>query len=266
MDKELNFVTKYYRHGSLDIKKAYRATLDKAGRQRRTNLRWIAVAAVVALLIVGGGLVMHYKSVSSVTTFVTENNNRYIALDDGAHVILAPHSSLSYEDDCRRVEMTGKVYFDIRHDENHPFVISDDDYVIRDIGTRLVVDEKQMGEGQKSTKVYVLDGSVCLLSSHSSKGVIVDKDELYQIGTGATRPVMVSSRISSNDMAVWATHEFHFVYAPLSVVLTDLSEYYHVSLSCKETNKHLTADFQATSLDSIKSMIEETLGVEIKQK
>lgn len=265
MDKELNFVTKYYRHGGLDIRRAFRTTLSKAGRRQKIDIRWIAIAAVAAVLIVGGAItVLHRSPAQHEMVIMAGARNRNVTLADGTRVTLAPHSSLTYDDDCREVELTGKAYFDIHHDNSHPFVLHDEDYVIRDIGTKLVVDEKQLGGDRKTTRVYVIEGSVSLMATRGTKGVIVDKAEMYQIGTDATKPNKVNSR-SANDMTVWATHEFHFDDTPLPVVLSDLSDYYHVNLSCPDSgNKRLTADFRATSLDSIKSMIEETLNVRIR--
>lgn len=45
MNKELDFVARYYRKGTLDVGKAYRRTLEKAGR-RSSVRQWIAVGSV----------------------------------------------------------------------------------------------------------------------------------------------------------------------------------------------------------------------------
>ncbi len=267
MDKEQKFVTKYYRHGRLDLKKAYRATLDKIGRKPRLDVRWIAAAAVIVILLVGGAITLHRSLTTAGMVLTAGNQNREVVLADGTRITLAPHSTIAYDDDCREVELTGKAYFEIHHDDSHPFIIHDADYIIRDIGTKLVVDEKQMSEGQKTTCVYVVDGSVSLTAAQSSNGVIVAKNEMYQISSGAVKPTKTVRGLTANDMTAWATHTFHFDNTPLPQVLSDLSGYYHVNLSCTAAEgKRLTADFRTNSLDSIKNMIEETLNVKIKQK
>lgn len=267
MTKELRFVTKYYRQGSLDIRSAYRATLAKAGRSPSASIRWVAIAAAVAVLVVAGAVALFYSRQATITTILTANESRVVRLADGTSITLAPHSSVSYDEkDCRSIELSGKAYLNIHHDDAHPFVITDDDYVIRDIGTQLVVDEKTLTDGQKTTSVYVIEGSVSLMANGGSKGAIVDKGDMYQIGSGTMKPRRISKVPTENAVAAWATHEFHFSDTPLPTVLSDLSDYYGVILTCPNGgNKRLTADFHADSLTTIINLIEETLNVKIKQ-
>ena len=56
---------------------------------------------------------------------------------------------------------------------------------------------------------------------------------------------------------------FHFDDTPLPEVLDHLGKWYGVKLKATDTDKHLTGDFAADSLDTIINMIEEVLDVEI---
>lgn len=270
-NKSLDFVARYYRHGALDISKAYRKTLAKAcGSQKpqssilKPQIRWVAAAAI-AMLLVAGAIVLFRPSV---TTLAAIGTNKTFVLQDGTVVTLAPHSTLSYKGDCREVELTGKAYLNIHHDAGHPFMIKDKSYVIKDIGTRLMVDEaasrqpSRTGE-EAAVSVYVDEGSVSFASTSKRYANIV----LHK-GQGATingngQPKRMAQ--PSQNITTWATHEFHFAGTPLPEVLRDLSAYYGVSLSCQSADgKRLTADFHADSLQTIVSMIEETLDVKIK--
>lgn len=71
--------------------------------------------------------------------------------------------------------------------------------------------------------------------------------------------------IDDNSMA-WATGRFHFDNTPLPEVLHQLSANFHVALSCSDTQKRLSGDFEATQLDSILPIIEQTLDVTITRK
>lgn len=270
-NKSLDFVARYYRHGALDISKAYRKTLAKAyGSHKpqfsilKPQIRW-AVAAVVAALLIGGGILLFRPSVTMLTAADTA---RTFTLQDGTVVTLAPHSTLSYKGDCREVELSGKAYLNIHHDAGHPFMIKDKSYVIKDIGTRLMVDEaashqpSRTGE-EDAVSVYVEEGSVSFASTSKHAANIV----LHK-GQGATfngdgQPKLMAQ--PSRNMTAWATHEFHFDDTPLPEVLRDLSAYYGVSLSCQSADgKRLTADFHADSLQTIVNMVEETFDVKIK--
>ena len=59
------------------------------------------------------------------------------------------------------------------------------------------------------------------------------------------------------------TASFHFDDTPLPDVLAELSKWYGEELKADNSEKHLTGDFAADSLDAIINMIEEVLDVEI---
>ena len=263
-NKSLDFVARYYRHGALDVKSAYRKTLEKAIPGLLRPSPWkkvgvkLAVAAAIAVLLIGGGILLFRPSV---TTLASADANRIVTLGDGTVVTLAPHSALSYRGNCREVELSGKAYLNIRHDPERPFTVKDADYVIKDIGTRLLVDETSEGV----TTVYVEEGCVALSSPRrQSGGIVLRKGEGASVtGSGELKRMAKASQ----NVTAWAIHEFHFDDTPLHEVLRDLSACYNVSLICPAADgKRLTADFHADSLRNIVDMIEETLGVEINTK
>jgi transmembrane sensor len=174
-------------------------------------------------------------------------------------VILAPHASLSYRGtNSRTVEVSGKVYLEIRHDARNPFTIRDSSYVINDIGTRLLVDETV-----EKTTVYVAQGAVYFASSRDAgRGVVVRKGVAAILKKNSSNPELTNT-VSPNSVT-WATHQFHFYNTPLREVLVDLSDYYHVALSCPHKDIRLTGDFQTEKLDSIIGMIEQSLNVKIR--
>ncbi len=254
-NRNLDFVARHYRRGALNLKSAYQATLAKAGRrQSSTRLVGWAVAAVVAALVIGGAAVLLSPDT---TTIAATYTMRTVSLADGTVVVLAPHSSLSYKGDCRKVELEGKAFLAIHHDRRHPFTISDDRYKISDLGTRLLVDETG---GQ--TKVYVEEGSVALSSAAGQQSMILGASEGAVVdSTGQLKPMPTASP----NVTTWATRQFRFSATPLRQVLSDLSDYYGVELSCADAGgKRLTATFRADNLADIVSMIEETLNVTIK--
>ncbi len=286
-NKSLDFVARYYRHGALDIKSAYHAALQKArgtklnAQNSKLKAQWLAAAAI-AVLLVGGALLFFSPSFGGggERLFASADSIRTFTLQDGTVVTLAPHSTLSYKGDCREVELTGKAYLNIHHDASHPFTIKDENYIIKDIGTRLMVDEASpqpspIGEGD-AVSVYVEEGSVSFASTNKHSANIVLHKGQGAAMTGNGQPKRIAN--VSQNMTAWATREFHFDNTPLPDVLHDLSAYYGVRLVLDDSGinqssnlkpqisklKRLTADFHADSLQTIVNMIEETLDVEIK--
>ncbi|MDO5526782.1 MAG: FecR domain-containing protein [Prevotella sp.] len=181
---------------------------------------------------------------------------------------LAPHSSLTYSgDDCRNVEMQGKIYFEVRHDEEHPFDVRGGAAHVRVLGTQFEVDDRASSASQSapSASVFVTGGRVLFAALHrDSEGVILGKGMKAVLPRGAALPVL-SEDADINEVA-WATHKIHFSDAPMNEVLRVLGEYYGMRLTASDMSKRLTGDFDARNRQQVIQVIEETLGIEIKEK
>lgn len=255
--RERRFVLAHYRPGGLDADRAFAQFRRATGYTRPYAMwRWVAVAASLLALLAVGAMVWWHEPT---TEYLAQDSNREVRLPDGTQVVLAPRSALRYRgDDCRKVEITGKALLRIRHDEAHPFVIVDDNYVVHDIGTTLMVDESLGG-----TTVYVEEGVVSFASVEApQQQVTLRGGEGARLGEGSRAPVRMHR---SGSMTTWATGMFHYEDAPLGDVLRDLSAYYGVRLTCDDAQRRLTGDFAAESLDDIIDMIQHTLNVRISK-
>ena len=278
--KEYNvkFVSRYYREGRLNVDKAYRKAIHKSGlteaaAEQETARHWkwskktyraygfgaMAVAAAVICFI----FVLQPKGKSNLTTLIAYDNIAEYTLKDDTKVVLAPHSTLSYaESNCREVKIAGKVYFDIRHDEARPFRIKGSGFVINDLGTKLQVSSSTDENNMTVTDVIVSEGEVSFSrDGNSERTVNVRAGQAARLNSGAEQPEII---VAASNKMTWATHKFHFNNAPLSEVLSDLSDYYEVSLHCNDMNHSLTADLNADSLDIIISIINETFDIDIQ--
>lgn len=256
-EKNLRYVVRYFKPGALDPDRAFSRFCQRTGYHvRRFSLRRVAVAAV-ALLLTGLGIM--YVLRPQTTMLVAANHQRTFVLSDGTEVILAPHASLSYKGDyARSVSISGKAYLKIKHDSSHPFIIQGANYLIRDIGTQL-----EIRAGEDSTDVFVAEGSVYFASSRQKEqGIELTEGDRGFLKSGSGRPFRRAK--PSPNRIVWVTHQFHFQDTALPYVLADLSDYYHVRLTCASKDKRLTGDFDADSLETIVRLIEKTLDVKIQ--
>lgn len=253
----MKYVIHYYKEGRLDTRKALGKVRSRVGLQPRRParyLRWAAIAASVVLLV---GIGLYTLLAPSTVTLEAEAAPQVYHLNDGTVITLAPHSSISYTDDCRHVQLTGKAFFDIHHDSANPFTISDDRYTIRDIGTRLQVEETGT-----MTRLTVVEGAASFGSTRGGAAVVALRAGMSAVlGDGDSTPRMESH--TDVNTTAWATHQFHFDDTPLAEVLSTLSSYYHVRLTASATSKRLTADFDADSLDDIINLVNQTLNVSI---
>lgn len=262
--RETDFVLRYFAAGRLNTAKALQQVKLRAGiaasapSRLRLRRRWAAVAAGIAVLIAFGAYML---SAASTVTLHTADAQQAFTLPDGTRVTLAPHSSLTYSGgDCRNVEMQGKIYFQVKHDEAHPFDVRGGAAHVRVLGTQFEVDERCA-----SASVFVTGGRVLFAALHrDSGGVILGKGMKAVLPRGAARPVL-SEDADINEVA-WATHRIHFADAPMDEVLRVLGEYYGMRLTASDMSKRLTGDFDARNRQQVISVIEETLGIEITEK
>ena len=264
---EQDFVLKYFQPGKLDTRKALQKVKARVGiadeevsyaatvSLRMRRIRWIAVAAsILVLFTIGAYTLLQPKTV----TLSAESEVVAYHLPDGTKVSLMPHSSLSYqEDDCRKVEMKGCIYYQVKHDEQHPFDVVGEHGHVRVLGTQFMVDERT-----DAPEVMVTSGKVLFTARSSAEGVFLTKGKRARLQNGAAQPELLAD-YDINDVA-WATHRLHFNNTPLSEVLKDLSELSGVRYTASDENKRLTGDFDADSIPQVIQVIEETLGVQIR--
>lgn len=229
-------------------------SISKSSRTRR--LRWMAIAASLLVLLAVGAYTLLMPR-----TIVMKTEGQVMAYDlpDGTHVTLSPYSSLSYqEDDCRKVEMKGCVYYQVKHDERHPFDVVGEHGHVRVLGTQFLVDERT-----NAPEVMVTSGKVLFTARSAQKGVFLTKGKKACLSQGADVPHLLPD-YDVNDVA-WATHRLHFDDTPLTEVLENLSKLSGVQYTASDESKRLTGDFDTDSIPQVIQIIEETLGVTIRK-
>lgn len=258
MTKKLRFVLKYYKTGTLDTKKALKEVKRRAGiRPQRVSWKWVGIAATLLAFIATGT----YYSMRLSTTVITSGDDLLnYTLPDSTHITLSPHSTLSYQgNNCRKVNMTGKIYFQVRHDELHPFDIHGKICHVRVLGTQF-----EVAENDSFSEVFVTNGKVLFSSLFQDKGLILTEGMKARLTKGEMKPVKTGT--GDANRVAWATHQFHFENTPLKDVLACLSDYYHVQLTSNDPDKRLSGDFDADSIQQITALIEHALNVRIERK
>lgn len=222
---------------------------------RSFRRRWVAVAAGLLMVLAFGTykLLMDSGSVVLQTAAVQQA----FMLPDSTLVTLAPHSRLVYtKERCRSVEMAGRIYFQVRHNEARPFDVRSTRAHVRVLGTQFEMDEH-------NGTVFVTQGRVRFSAlQHDREGLILTRGQKAVLSAGATRPVR-TNRADVNDVA-WATHKFHFSNTPVEEVLRVLGAYYGKTFTASDLSKRLTGDFDARQEQQVVRIIEETLEISIR--
>uniref|UniRef100_UPI004025FE35 FecR family protein n=1 Tax=Candidatus Cryptobacteroides bacterium TaxID=3085639 RepID=UPI004025FE35 len=266
-DRMIDFVAKSYEENLFDPKKALARSQNGSLRRslslskRTVMLKRIAGVAAAAAV----GIFLYLSWLTSWTDYAAYDIAQTFTLPDSSSVTLAPGSTLRLQKhkDKRLVQMTGKVYFNVRHDDRAPFRVDAGSGFVKVLGTRFQVDS------QDPISVSVVSGKVLFSAIRSGEeALILTKGQSAVLDPAASKPVEITPK--HPNPAAWATGEFIYDNTPLPEVLSELSEYYDVTLVAFDAghssgeSRRLSGEFSTSSLQEILNLINSALGTDIQ--
>lgn len=266
-DRMIDFVAKSYEENRFDPKKALARSQNGSLRRslslskRTVMLKRIAGVAAAAAV----GIFLYLSWLTSWTDYAAYDIAQTFTLPDSSSVTLAPGSTLRLQKhkDKRLVQMTGKVYFNVRHDDRAPFRVDAGSGFVKVLGTRFQVDSRD------PISVSVVSGKVLFSAIRSGEeALILTKGQSAVLDPAASKPVEITPK--HPNPAAWATGEFIYDNTPLPEVLSELSEYYDVTLVAFDAghssgeSRSLSGEFSTSSLPEILNLINSALGTDIQ--
>lgn len=266
-DRMIDFVAKSYEENRFDPKKALARSQNGSLRRslslskRTVMLKRIAGVAAAATV----GIFLYLSWLTSWTDYAAYDIAQTFTLPDSSSVTLAPGSTLRLQKhkDKRLVQMTGKVYFNVRHDDRAPFRVDAGSGFVKVLGTRFQVDSRD------PISVSVVSGKVLFSAIRSGEeALILTKGQSAVLDPAASKPVEITPK--HPNPAAWATGEFIYDNTPLPEVLSELSEYYDVTLVAFDAghssgeSRSLSGEFSTSSLQEILNLINSALGTDIQ--
>ncbi len=266
-DRMIDFVAKSYEENRFDPKKALARSQNGSLRRslslskRTVMLKRIAGVAAAAAV----GIFLYLSWLTQWTGYAAYDIAQTFTLPDSSSVTLAPGSTLRLQKhkDKRLVQMTGKVYFNVRHDDRAPFRVDAGSGFVKVLGTRFQVDSRD------PISVSVVSGKVLFSAIRSGeKALILTKGQSAVLDPAASKPVEITPK--HPNPAAWATGEFIYDNTPLPEVLSELSEYYDVTLVAFDAghssgeSRSLSGEFSTSSLQEILNLINSALGTDIQ--
>ena len=178
-------------------------------------------------------------------TIATPRGGQYqVVLPDGTRVWLNAGSSIrfptNFSGNRREVEMTGEVYFEVKHQDHQPFVVHAGNSQIEDIGTHFNVnaysDEPEM-------KTTLIEGAVRI------KDVVLRPGE--QLGLDSNGREQLVSHADIDEAMAWKNGLFVFNGADIETVMRSIGRWYDVSI-VYETGKDGVTGSRARSAEQVK--------------
>ena len=150
---------------------------------------WLRYAVAAVLVI--SATVLSYRIFSEkqpVALFSYEYTtaagaHKTVVLPDSSVIMLNANSHLSisrhFNNEHREVTITGEAFFDIKHDEEHPFIVHTSEYRIRVLGTSFNVKSYPGGEGSETDLVSGKVEIVTNGDTHLKDRVILRPNEKF---------------------------------------------------------------------------------------
>ena len=172
-------------------------------------------------------------------TVITPKGGEYhVVLSDGSKVWLNADSKLKFPvnfgEGKREVFLSGEAYFEVVHDEGHPFVVTTDLGNVRVYGTQFNVRRYVDEEGIRATLV---DGSVGFAKNGQKEDEYIKIEPGYQVRYEEGQEVVVQKVKVYNEIA-WKNHQFSFERKPLDEIMKDFMRWYDVNITFEDESLH----------------------------
>jgi transmembrane sensor len=246
--------------------------IDKyESEQRIIKFRWPRIAAsIVFLMATGISLFFLINRVNQPAALVWEERITSVAqkltinLPDGSLVKLNSNSSIrfpkSFDSNQREVFCSGEVFFDVKKDSQHPFIVHAGEVTTRVLGTSF-----NIAESDSSTTVTVATGLV-KVSTTADEQIIKPKEQVLYLKANQE----LSLRIADlNRELAWKDNVLYFSDTPLAQVANTLQSWYGVTISLENErigNCQLTGQFRNESLEKVLDAISFSTGIKYEWK
>jgi transmembrane sensor len=224
---------------------------------------WRAAASILVVIGLGwlGYLWLNQQPSKPLIAKVLESKNQTTEhlLPDGTKVFLNQNTQLTVAADfnqtSRSVTLKGEAYFEVKRDEQKPFVIQVNGSEVKVLGTTFNV--KAYGP---TVSVTVTSGKVQLAKKNAKTLLVKGEAAAVQADT------IVRLRAVNPNALAYHTRVFVFEKTDLESVVASLREGYHADIQLRHRNIahcRLTARFERESLDNTLAVIAETLQLKV---
>ena len=235
----------------------------------RTSWRLAGVAAI--LIMTTGYFFLRHKEplrFSYATPSIIKVNNltktiQKLDLSDGSIVWLSPQSVLEYPSafsgSGRAVKMSGEAFFEIRRDENHPFIVSGGEIITKVLGTSFRIQSHR----NATTEVSVVTGkvSVQLATKKNSEVFVVANQKAVFV---KDKNMLKTRQENKTSMRIWHKADMNFDNHSVRTVIAKLNKTFGINIRTSDDkllDYVLTADFNNQNLPSILEMLSKSLNI-----
>jgi transmembrane sensor len=252
-----------------DVDSAFRkvggALEEKRGKIvsfRPKRNRLLQAVAAVAILIIAA-FWYYQNTMNDGITLNAESMVLVDALPDGSIVSLNRNSEVKFkQQNERQVILKGDAFFEVKRDEQNPFIVHAGEVKVRVLGTSFYVNAQ---DDHNFVEVMVRSGRVAVHHGVDSLILSAGQSARYHPKDKS----LVQSKIADINYLSWKTKTLIFEDEALANVLGKINAVYdtHLVLENKSLdNCQITVTFKDQGLDAVLSVIAETLDLDVQQK
>jgi transmembrane sensor len=228
----------------------------------------LRIAAGIAVILFAGWMTYDWLNTPTQTFAMTSDvATVQDTLPDGSTAYLNRNSKLQYEynprEKIRKVKLKGESFFEVKHEEEKPFVIEAEQVLVRDIGTSFNIkayaqdDTVEVSVKSGEVQIYTIENSGLNLKAGQT-GIYSKRNKAFHL----------IEKIDSNVLA-YKTRVFVFNSTELKTVIEQINTVYNsrVKIGNPEiANCKLTVTFKDETLDTVVGIIAETLKLTVSRK
>ncbi|SHN21276.1 FecR family protein [Mucilaginibacter sp. OK098] len=234
--------SKYTSTGQMrdDMYKRIAAEIDDQQRAKPKVIhllrRMVAAAAIV--FIIGGAalyrvtLLNLINPVHQLQMVTAKGQHKQLLLSDGTKIWVSPATTITYPDkfrgDKRFVNIDGEAFFEVKHDEDHPFIIQSDNIKTTVLGTSFNVDAYK---NKATINVTLVSGkvAVALLAGKPQQQIMLPNQRA--VFNKATSMLIKQDYPDARKFLTRREGVFQYRGTPLQVVVQDMEDEYGISIT-----------------------------------
>ena len=242
----------------------------------RRRARLYPMVAAASLLVLVAGLALYLHTVKHPPTYPTaiaapRGAKKSMQLPDGSKLWLNAGSKIvisnAFTLGNREVSLEGEAFFNVKHDEQHPFVIHAGNLDVRVLGTTLNV---RAYPGDSSVETTLIDGKVTVeVPGDAASAVVLRPNEKLTIAVGNApvkfvhRPIEPDRTDGTITETSWVSNKLVFRQETLAAMATRLERWYDVTIVFENQrfrNDTLSGTFPQEPIGDVMHALQITAG------
>jgi transmembrane sensor len=254
------------------VNESYTSGYSQARKKvHRLKPRRIAIAAA-SVLVIASVLYIHFRirnrdSDKAYVTYIASDSLRYFQLSDETKVWLNSGSQIELQENFgkfnRNVCLQGEAYFEVSKDASNPFTLTTMNTVTQVLGTKFNLNSTALCD-----KISLVEGKISFCQKDRPENAVLLTPGVSAI-YNAKEYSIDTTHFHDQNFIAWKTGKLHFRNTPLPEVISDIADYYKLSIGeipPVSDSYNLTSDFDNQPVSQVIAVLELTLNLDITMR